>query len=253
MPNSDFLKYPVLQVSIGGQAVTDRPAAFTLVTDRAFPSVLARLSYPARAEAGAAGDAITISLLNGDVEDLYFTGMIYAVKPQGPLRVLYLTDGYKTLCDTEVTPAYRKETAAAILTDTLDAAGITETRVTCPSVEMLHFATAAIPAADCIGLLLKALEEYGQTGLRYFFDVKDVFRFGTLEDTGTNTGSAVYDLKTGEAIVRRGDGWVETLPIPVRHSQKILIDGIETITTRTDLRVSGGRSRLRVWGTYEKR
>lgn len=46
---------------------------------------------------------------------MYFTVVIYKTYDERKLRILELTDGYKKLCDTKVTTAYRKEMAKAIL------------------------------------------------------------------------------------------------------------------------------------------
>jgi hypothetical protein len=162
--------------------------------------------------------------------------------------VLYLADGYKKLCGARITPSYRRETAAAIIADVLDAADIQDRDITAPKVTIDRFAERAVDGADCLDLLIKALEEHGYSGLRYFFDSKDVFRFGTMDDSGKNDGP-VYALESGGNIIRRGHGWVEILPLPIRHSQKVSINGLVKTAARTDLVVSGRASRLRVWGS----
>jgi hypothetical protein len=246
MKNSN-LRYPVLRVQIAAAEAAGRPAAFSLITDVGFHSVLAKLSYPVLNGAGQIGEDIVISLVSGSEEHIYFTGGIYDVQIQGAYRVLYLTDDFKKLCDTAVTPSYRKETAAAILQDALDAAGITDTKITCPAVEIARFASATVPADRCLDLLIQALEEHGQFGLRYFFDADNRFRFGTREDAAVNEGP-VFVLESGDNILRRGNGWAEILPLPIRHSQNITVNGRDMITVRTELTVSKNHSRLRVWG-----
>ncbi|MDR2394819.1 MAG: hypothetical protein LBD93_11800 [Treponema sp.] len=57
-----------------------------------------------------------------------------------------------------------------IVQDTLDAAGITETVITCPAVELARFSMARITADECITLRITALYEYGYTVFSYFFD-----------------------------------------------------------------------------------
>jgi hypothetical protein len=152
----------------------------------------------------------------------------------------------KKLCDTAIAAAYRKETAQVILQDTLDAAGIVRTAVTCPAVEIGRFSTEKIPADMHVRHLIKALEEHGHMGLRFFFDAEDVFHFGTAADTGKNEG-AVFAFETGKNILKTREGVIEVLPLPIRHSQKVTVDGAELITTRTDLTVAGSRSRLVLW------
>ena len=107
MATSDRLRHPILEVSIGGSVVTRRPSAFELITDQGFPSVMARLSYPVQAAAGSKGDKIAVSLSTGGTKSVLFTGEVFDSKERGALRELALTDGYKKLWDTAVTPAYR--------------------------------------------------------------------------------------------------------------------------------------------------
>jgi hypothetical protein len=246
MADERILQYPVLEVAVNGTKVEKRPSAFSLVTDRGAPSVMARLSYPADVTVGSAGNPITVSLLSGEDTMILFTGEIYDAKVHGAYRDLRLTDGYKKLCDTLFNPAYRKEQAKAIVEDALGAAGIADKKITVPPVELARFSLVSSPVKICFDLLIKALEEHGHHGLRYFFDAENVFRFGTLEDTAVNEGDAVT-LETAKNIIRTGSGWVETLPLPIRHSQEVTIDGVAMKTYRTSLRVSRAESRLRLW------
>jgi hypothetical protein len=240
------LEHPILDISIGGGAVERRPSAFSLITDQGLPSVMACLKYPQDVEAGNSGDPVKVNLSIGDEKHLLFTGEIYSAGIHGAFRDLALTDGYKKLCDTSIIAAYRKETAKVILQDTLDKAEISETAITCPAVEVARFSTESIPADICIKLLIKALEEHGHTGLRFFFDAGDVFHFGTVDDTGKNEGP-VFKFESGKNILKKGDGFIEVLPLPIRHSQAVTVDGAELIPYRTDLRISGTRSRLVLW------
>jgi hypothetical protein len=243
---SSELRYPVLRVSIGGSAVERRPSVFRLVTDQGVPAVMARLSYPADVESGASGEDITVSLIADAEEHLLFTGEICDAKTRGAYRDLALTDGYRKLCDSFVTPAYRKEKAPVILQDALDAAGIRDTKITCPELTLHRFSTERISADRCVRLLVHALSGFGETGIRYFFDAGNVFRFGKNEDTGRNGGPEIT-LETGKNIIERGEGWVEILPAPIRHSQKVTVDGAALETVRTELIVSRRSSRLVLW------
>jgi hypothetical protein len=237
------LQYPVLLVSINGSLVGRRPAGFFLTTNRLCPAVEARLLYPADAPSGAIGDEIAVSLGSDGTTYLLFTGTIYDAKIRGAYRELSLTDGYKNLYDTRVMPAYRKEKAGVILQDTLEASGITETKITCPDVIMNRFSTERISADRCICLLIHALTEYGETGFRYFFDAENTFRFGKYGDTGKNEGP-VFSFEKGKNIIRRGGGWIEVLPLPLRHSQAVTVDGAALKTRCTEMKISQRNSRL---------
>jgi hypothetical protein len=217
-----------------------------LITDRGFPSIVANLRYPQETQNGKPGDPVTVHLSLGGEKYLLFTGEIYSTGTHGAYRDFALTDGYKKLCDTGIAAAYRKETARVILKDALDAAGITKTAVTCPAVEIGRFSTEKIKADMRVKHLIKALEEHGHRGLRFFFDAEDVFHFGTEADTGKNDG-AVFAFETGKNILKKREGVIEVLPLPIRHSQAVTVDGVEMITARTDLTVAGSRSRLILW------
>jgi hypothetical protein len=208
--------------------------------------VRARLLYPADTAAGVTGEKVTVSLMRDDTTDLYFSGTVYAESTDGAYRELFLTDGYKKLCYTDFTAAYRKEKAANILDDILGAAGITEKAVTCPDIEPARFSTQTVPARICLDLLINALVEHGAEGLCYFFDEKDVFHFGTKADTGKNEGGS-FSFETGKNIVRSGSGWIEVLPCPIRHTQEVTVNGKTMVTLGTDLTVSRGLSRLTLW------
>ena len=243
MQTSELIRHPVIEVSLGGNVATDRPSAFYLATESGFHSTAARLLFPADSRAGGAGEAVTVSLVSDGNSELYFTGVVYSAATHGKYRELLLADGYKKLCETNYTAAYRKEKAAAILDDILGAAGIGEKAVTCPDAEVARFSTKSIPARLCVDLLIDALAEYGFEGLEYFFDEKDVFHFGTAADTGKNEGAA-ENFETGKNIVSSGSGWIEVLPRPVRHTREITVNGNSLITLRTDLAVLRKSARL---------
>jgi hypothetical protein len=246
MANGDALKHQILAVTIGGSVVDKHAVSFCLQTASGFPAVAARLLYPADVEVGSVGGDITVSLITNNKSELYFTGTIYSAALLDTKRELLLTDGYKKLCDGTYAAAYRKEKASAILDDILGAAGIKETRITCPDVEPARFSTPSLPCRRLIDLLIDALKEYGFSGITYFFDAEDVFHFGTAGDTGKNEGEA-YAFESARNILRTGSGWIETLPAPIRHTQKITVNGKELVTVRTDVSISGKRSRLAMY------
>jgi hypothetical protein len=243
MANSDALKRQILSVSIGGSAVDRHAVSFRLQTASGFHSVAARLLYPADSDVGNAGDDITVSLITDNKTDLYFTGKIYSAALRDSKRELLLTDSYQKLCGGKYAAAYRKEKAAVILEDILGAAGISDALITCPDVELARFSTRTMPCRQIIDLLIDALEGHDFAGIAYFFDAKDVFHFGTVNDTGMNEGDA-YAFESAKNIVKTGPLWIETLPAPIRHTQKVSVNGTELLTVRTDVIISGKRSRL---------
>lgn len=240
------LEHPVIQVSIGGSPVDIRPSSFHLITDKGFPSVHACLRFPAESGIGASADPVVVNLYYGDEEHLLFTGEIFDAADHGAYRELSLTDGYKKLCDTEIVAAYRKEMAGVILQDTLDAAGITETNITCPEVEFDRFSTDKIKADKIIICIIHTLQTHGHEGVRFFFDEKNIFHFGKIEDSGKNT-EKVFELETGKDIFKKGQSRLDILPLPIRQLQEVIIDGETLRTFRTDLHISGQRSLLRIW------
>jgi len=242
-----MVQYPVLEVLIGGAVVERRPVSFSLFTSRGQPQVLAKLSYPEDATEGNADDPIVINLVSGEEKNLYFTGVIYDAHVHGARRELLLTDDYKKLVDSVFTPAYRKEKAKAILEDVLSAAGIANKKITCPEVELARFSTDTITVKNCVDLLIDALTAHGYHDLYYFFDAENVFRFGTIEDSAKNESGEVYKLETGKNIIHKGESWIETLPLPLRHSRDITVDGAALKTFRTELFVAQTKSRIKFW------
>ena len=244
MQNTDLLRHPVIEVSIDGAVVEKRPSEFRLVTAEGTCTARCRLLYPADSEAGKPGDKITVSIVSDDKTDLYFTGIVYvATTHGGKYRELVLTDSFYNLFNNCFTAAYRKEKAANILDDILAAAEITEKSVTCPDVELARFSTDNFPARACIDLLIDALRGHGAEGLTYFFDEKDIFHFGTREDTGRNEGNA-ETFESGKNILKTGLDWIEVLPRPIRHTQTVKVNGADRVTVKTDLTVSQKRTRL---------
>ena len=246
MQTYNRVEHPVLDVFIDGTAVETRPSSFTLITDAGFPSVVAHLQFPVDAEIGEPGALVTVSLsIDGECHKL-FTGEVYLSGARGSCRSLSLTDGYKKLCDTSIAAAYRKEMARIILQDTLECAGLNDTDITCPAVEIARFSTEKISADKIITHLIKTLEEHGHHGLRFFFDEKNIFRFGTPEDSGKNEGPD-FSFETGKNILQTKDNLIEILPQPIRHSQKITVNGKKLMSARTELYLSGKHSRMTLW------
>jgi hypothetical protein len=236
------VEHPVLNVTINGEQPERRPHNFSLFTDEGLPGIEAKLNFPSDCDRYHHGDEVIVKMLSGDEERLVFTGTAYWPFTSLPRRrFLLLTDGYNKLCTTKKISLYRKEQAKVILQDLLDEAGITETSITCPPVLLHRFSTNKIDIDRAIKLLIEALEEHGEEGLRFFFDEKDVFHFGAEHDTGKNEGE-VFEFETGKNIIEKEDGMIKVLPLPIRHTQKVLVDGETFITSRTQLQVSGKQS-----------
>jgi hypothetical protein len=87
------------------EGVEKQASSFALSTGAGLPPVMARPTYPHSGNIGAAGGAVTVSLIAGEEQVRYVTGMVYKVYEGGKLRVFGLTDGCKKPCDTKVTPA----------------------------------------------------------------------------------------------------------------------------------------------------
>jgi hypothetical protein len=239
------IQHPIIDVAINGNTAEKRPSEFRLLTFAGCGVTKAQLLYPAESAVGGRGDTITVSLIADDKTDLYYTGTVYSNPVYGKYRKLQLTDGAHKLLNTDVTAAYRKEKASVILSDMLDAAGIKERAITCPDVELARFSTRSVPAWHCVDYIIDALKQHGAKNLTFFFDAKDVFHFGTLGDTGKNEGEP-ESFESGKNIFRSGEDWIEVLPRPIRHSQKVTVNGKERVTVKTDLTVSQKHTRLRL-------
>jgi len=240
------LYHPVLNVKIAGELSKARPSYFGLSTDSSFPDIRSLLEYPAETANCKADDPIEITLTANGESHVLFTGLVYFVSVDRGYCYVTLADGYSNLCCARIKAAYRKENAKVILQDILEKSGITKTAITCPAVELARFSTDTVRAEWGIIQLIKALEEHGHAGLSFFFDETDTFHFGTINDTGKNDG-AVYEFETAKNILKKGDGWIEVLPLPIRHSQEIVLDSVQTLVQRTELHISGSTSRLRLY------
>ena len=183
--SDDVVQRLLLTVNINGTLVEQRPIEFSLWTDRCGHGVISHLLYPLDMESGARGDVVEVLLAEGEEESLLFSGVVgNEGTVQGNYRKLYLVDGCDKLYDTFVVPAYRKEKVSVMLQDTLEAAGISDRAISCPDVELARLSLDRVTAAFFIELLAKVLEEYSFSDIHWFFDSKNVFRFGTIEDSG---------------------------------------------------------------------
>lgn len=243
MPSNKIIHRQTLEVELNGQLTDTRACRFNLVTQKGFSSVFATLHFPTGSKDGKKGDSIKVYIADKESKDLYFTGTVYNATEIDNYRKLFLTDGYWKLCHTSFTASYRKEKASSIVSDVLDAAGVSEKSVTVPDVELARFSTKELSAHLVLDILLDALKEHGARDITYFFDEKDCFHFGTPKDTGKNTGKT-FCFNTKETIFSHSADWIETLPSPIRHSMKVTVDGVSKEVIRTDLTVQEGVSRL---------
>jgi hypothetical protein len=243
--SNNNLEHPELLVAIGGTDIEQRPSSFSLTTDEGMAASMARIQFPADTETGKQGEEITIRFALDEKEHLLYTGEIFTAQVYEAYRDLRLVNSMYKLILTNQTLAYRKETAKTILQDIVDAAGIKKSSITCPSVEIARFSTNNIPSHSCIYCLIDTLAEHGHPGLRFYFDSEDIFHFGTIEDTEKN--DAVYEFTTGQNIFRKMDNKIEVLPLPIRQSQTVSVDGEQRIVSRSHLAISGSHSRLTLW------
>lgn len=234
-----------VDVSLSGQRIAKRPLSFRLVTDQCLPTAICELEYPSSVDFGKDGDEIVVSLKTPESSSLLFTGQVYDAKVYGSARRLSLADGYKKLFDTTLSTAYRKEAAGVILSDILDAAGIADRNITCPDVEIPRFSHAEKTVVELLASLIETLKSFGFSGVRYFFDAENIFRFGTIDDSAVNTGE-VLSLETGKTIIEKRPGRIVTFPAAFRHSQNLEVDGMSLIATRTELVLSAHRSYLAI-------
>ncbi len=234
-----------VDVTLSGQRVAKRPLSFRLVTDQCLPAAICELEYPSSVAFGKDGEEVAVSLKTPEKTAVLFTGQVYDAKVYGNVRKLSLADGYKKLFDTALSTAYRKESAAVILSDILDAAGITDREITCPDVEISRFSHAEKSAVELIVSLMGTLKTFGFSGLRYFFDAENLFRFGTIDDSAVNSGDPL-SLETGRTIIEKRPGRILTFPAAFRHSQSLEVDGTSLVATRTELVLSARRSYLAI-------
>lgn len=227
-----------LEVSINGSPIP-QVIRFSLVTDVASPFIQAAMDT--LEVCGKAGDSVIVTL--NDV--ILFTGEILNVSRIGQYQRHTLTDGGNLLCAASITPAYRKEAASSILSDILDTAGIERKKITVPDVELSRFSSPGISCYTALVRLVETLQEHGYPGLRFFFDADNTFLFGTFADTAKNTDTE-YTFSDTTNILAHGKNGIEVFPLPIRHSQVIIINDEKRKTTRTELTCAYPRSRLHI-------
>ena len=243
MPSNKSILRHTLAVEFNGRASEKRAVRFTLLTQKGYSSVMAALYFPFDTKEGKKDDTVKVYLADKEKRDLYFTGTVHHATEIDSYRKLFLTDGYWKLCHTSFTASYRKEKASVIIDDILEAAGISEKSVTVPDIELARFSTQPVRASLVLDMLIDALKAHGAKELCYFFDEKDCFHFGTKKDTGKNTGDT-FRFDSKESILSRGADWIEVLPVPIRHSMTVTVDGVSMETIRTELTVTEKASRL---------
>ncbi len=241
MPSNKILERSLLTVEINGTQSDKRAAAFSLITQKGFPSVMAKLYYPAPSKEGKKGDKISVWLTKKEKKDLYFTGTVVKAENIDNYRLLFLADGFHAVSTTHFLAAYRKEKAAVIIDDMLAAAGIENKKIKVEDIELARFSTQNLTVKRILDILVDALKAHSVKNAVYFFDEENCFHFGEEADVRKKS-----DIKftSGKDIFSKGSDWIETLPAPIRHSMLISVDGVSMETIRTELTVKEKHSRL---------
>jgi hypothetical protein len=237
---------PVISAKVGGSEVG--VSFFRLLTDRDIPLSLGELRMPGKASTDYADATVAVKFGFRDLATwTAFTGWADRSFFDGRETTLVLRECPKKFTEGEVSLSYRKEAASRILSDILDAGGVSTKKVTVPSVKLDRFAVEKVSPFEAVQKLIGAIGSYEDASkIRYFFDEAGAFRFGTPDDTGKNEGEAV-EFDEGAGIIAQGDGVVEVPPAPLRHSQAFTLKGSSVTSFRTRLTASPARSRLEVW------
>lgn len=240
------LLHPSVTATIGGSLYGT--SLFSLYTDRDLPVVRAALRLPGRITKDFAETQLSVGFrYNGGPSWTAYTGHVMRSYVDRGETALILREAPAKFFDAAISGSYRQEKAPRILSDLLDAGGITQKKVTCPSVMIDRFAFENLPPFLAIGRLVSTLGTYTDISeLRFFFDCAGVFRFGTPDDTGKNEGEAL-SLSDRAGILAERDGALETLPAPLRHSQSFSVRGKTVFATRTWLVSRARHAHLEVW------
>lgn len=195
------------------------------------------------------GDAVKIYLgYRGEQEEIIYTGQIGAIQSKPVDNLLYLREWPGTFINKLINDSYSKESAKQILLDLLNEAGITEYNVECITTELNWFVVSNNIIATAILSLIQTINQYtdSENKINYFFDKNGCFRFGTIDDQGINPGSN-YSFAEKQNIIQYLSNGVETFALPIRHSQKVIINDEEKITRETKLFISARKSRLELY------
>ena len=238
---------PVLQIYINNTIESHKIHKFSISTDVHYPYCTPELELTGEYTGTKQGDVIKITLYLNNKTYTLFTGLIFKITYEYNKTTLHLIDGFLDLCNTRQSLSYRKEKALNILNDILEKAGVAECEITCPDVIFERF-VSSVPANEIIKEIIETLKSYGQDEkYRFFFDTNNVFRFGTLDDTGINPGER-FVLKSGVNIITKKGNCITTMPLPIRHSQEIEVDGKSFIPYRTEMIIGSKASRIKIWG-----
>lgn len=237
---------PTVSTTLAGSAVG--VSRFELYTDRDFPCACAAVRLPDAVKTDYVDAKIAVKLGYRNVLTwTALTGWVGHSFFDGRETRLVLRDCPKKYETASLSLSYRKETAARILGDILDAGGVDTRKLTVPSVTLDRFAVEKVAPRDAVRLLVGAMSSYADMSkVRFFFDALGAFRFGTPDDTGANPGESVEFTRAG-GIISIGDDYIEALPVPIRHSQTFTLKGDKKTAFRTRLSVTADRSRQEIW------
>jgi hypothetical protein len=238
--------HPYLKATISGLS-KPQVHAFRLRTDRDVPLSLCLLVLAGWIDTDLTDATVSVKLgyVGGDEWPLY-TGYVETAFPDGSQTACILREGVRKFEFGTVEMSYHKEKADRILADILDAAGIDGRSITCPSVELPRFAVFGVSPLVAVRQLVETLGTFqDMTDTRFFFDAEGKFHFGKTSDTGKNSGPSLT-LKTGSGILASQGKRIETVPLPVRHSQAITVESASKTTSGTNLRMGPGGNYLEV-------
>lgn len=240
----DNIKSVDIIVKSNGKTINDI-YNYKLNTNNLSPISLSKLSLTKENSNLKIDNEIELSLLyNCTNEYKIYKGFINYIDIITDGIVYNLKEGNRKFYNSSFGESYRNEKAKYILQDILDFSKISKTEIECPDVEIERILFNNICPIFAIEQLIKTIYCYSREKvLKFFFDKDNVFRFGSIDDKAVNKND-LFDIKTGNITKRYLSNTILTLPLPVRHSQKVKVEDKEVNVLATAMNISPTNSYL---------
>lgn len=145
----------------------------------------------------------------------------------------------------QIAENYTNERAKNIITDLLNIINITSYKVTLPDITLDFVAHGTF--CKILNEFIEALYLYGvENEIHYFFDHNNIFRLGTINDVAIHDYSKIFNLDN-TFIFHNLENGIQIIPLPIKHSQKVIYNNQEIWTTRTNLVVYPKYSYMEVY------
>lgn len=189
-------------------------------------------------------DNVTVKLCDTLNEWTIFTGWVDHFYIDNYL-IVFCKNANSFALSKQICESYTHEKIKNIVLDLLNIINITSYKVTLPDITLDFVAYGTF--CKILNELIEALYLYGvENEIHYFFDHNNTFRFGTINDVAIHDYSKIFNLDN-TFIFHNLENGIQTIPLPIKHSQKVIYHNQEIFTTRTNLVVYPKYSYMEVY------